>query len=322
MVWENRGVEKGLFNWVMLNEELLQRYRLPGGVISLAATPIGNLGDASLRLCVALATADLIAAEDTRTTRELAAKLGVRISGEMLAYHNHNEVDAANEIIAAAAAGSAVLVVSDAGMPGVSDPGFRVVKAAAAAGIETRVIPGSSAPIAALAISGLPSDRFLFVGFLPRSGVARNRVLQGIVGDTATLLFLESPNRLAVTLADLAEAFGAERRAAVAREITKKFEEVRRGTLAGLAEWAADGVRGEIVIVVAGAAEDGTDVDTVEDASYAPPALNTEELSMKVQELTELGVRRKDAARWLAHTWGGGNLSANSLYKASLGTRQ
>ncbi|MDY2941858.1 MAG: 16S rRNA (cytidine(1402)-2'-O)-methyltransferase [Varibaculum sp.] len=314
-------MEKGLFNWVMLSEELLQCYRLPVGVISLAATPIGNLGDASLRLCVALATADLIAAEDTRTTRELAAKLGVRISGEMLAYHNHNEVDAAKEIIAAAAAGSAVLVVSDAGMPGVSDPGFRVVQAACAAGVEVRVIPGPSAPIAALAISGLPSDRFLFAGFLPRSGVARSRVLQGLVGETATLLFLESPNRLAGTLADLAEAFGAERRAAVAREITKKFEEVRRGTLTELGEWAANGVRGEIVLVVSGA-DSSIDVDTAQHASYASPALNTEELSMKVQELTELGVRRKDAARWLAHTWGEGNLSANSLYKASLGTRQ
>ncbi|OKL54101.1 16S rRNA (cytidine(1402)-2'-O)-methyltransferase [Bowdeniella nasicola] len=223
--------------------------------ITLAATPIGNLADASFRLLAALGQADVIAAEDTRRTRQLAAGLDVTITGRLVSFHDHNEARRADELIDAARAGERVLVVSDAGMPTISDPGYRLAARAAAEDVPLTVIPGPSAPATALAASGLPTDAFAFDGFLPRKGRDRAAALARIAAERRTVLLFESPHRIAATLADLAAACGAERRGAVARELTKLHEEVRRGTLADLADWAKVGVRGEIVIVVDGAGQ-------------------------------------------------------------------
>lgn len=219
----------------------------------VAATPIGNLGDASPRLREVLATADVIAAEDTRTLRALASRLDVELSGAVVALHDHNERDESVRLAARASEGATVLLVSDAGMPTVSDPGYRVVAAAIAAGVEVSVVPGPSAVLAALAVSGLPSDRFSFEGFLPRKPGARDGFLAALSHEARTMVFFESPHRIAASLAAMAQAFGPQRRATVSRELTKLHEETMRGTLAGLAERAEQGVRGEIVVVVAGA---------------------------------------------------------------------
>ena len=219
----------------------------------LAATPIGNLADASPRLVEALSTADVVAAEDTRRTLDLARGLGITIAGRLVALHDHNERARADALVAQAAGGAVVVLVTDAGMPTVSDPGFRVVQAAAEAGVDVTVIPGPSAVLAALAVSGLPTDRFAFEGFLPRKEGERDRALLALSLEPRTLVFFEAPHRLAESLTAMARAFGEARAASVSRELTKTFEETRRGTLASLAEWAAPGVRGEIVVCVAGA---------------------------------------------------------------------
>ncbi len=219
----------------------------------VAATPIGNLGDASPRLREALAAADVVAAEDTRTLRALAARLEVDLSGVVVALHDHNERDEAVRLASRAAEGATILLVSDAGMPTVSDPGYRVVAAAIEAGVEVSVIPGPSAVLAALAVSGLPTDRFSFEGFVPRKPGARDSMLEALASEQRTMVFFESPHRIAASLAAMAHAFGPDRRATVSREITKLHEETLRGTLAQLAERAQAGVRGEIVVVVAGA---------------------------------------------------------------------
>lgn len=223
------------------------------GRIVLAATPIGNVGDGSARLWEALASADVVAAEDTRVTRDLASRAGIRISGELVALHDHNETRTGAWLIERALAGETILVVSDAGMPLVSDPGYRLVTLAIEAGVDLGVLPGPSAPLAALALSGLPTDRFAFEGFLPRKEGERTAVLASLATEERTLIFFEAPHRLGATLASMARAFGDDRRASVSREITKTYEETRRGTLGVLAAWAdASEVRGEIVVVVAG----------------------------------------------------------------------
>lgn len=223
------------------------------GRIVLAATPIGNADDASARLRAALAESDVIGAEDTRRLRDLARRLDVTLAGEVIAIHDHNEADRAASLVARAAAGDQVLIVSDAGMPAVSDPGFRVVEAAAAAGIDVTVLPGPSASLTALALSGLPTDRFAFEGFLPRKPGERKTRLDALATEDRTLLFFEAPHRLAATLDAMALAWGADRRAAVSRELTKTYEETRRGSLAELAAWAHESEpRGEIVITVGG----------------------------------------------------------------------
>jgi 16S rRNA (cytidine1402-2'-O)-methyltransferase len=222
------------------------------GQIVLAATPIGNVGDASPRLREALATADVIAAEDTRRFRDLARRLGVTITGTIVAVHDHNEASRAEALVEKAKAGDTVLIVSDAGLPSVSDPGYRVVEAAIAADVPVAVLPGPSAVLTALAVSGLPSDRFSFEGFLPRGSKAA--ALDALQRERRTMVFFESPRRLAGTLAEMAKAFGPDRRAVVARELTKTHEEVRRGDLAELATWAeSKEVLGEVTVVVAGA---------------------------------------------------------------------
>jgi 16S rRNA (cytidine1402-2'-O)-methyltransferase len=232
----------------------------------IAAVPIGRPDDASPRLAAALAGARIIAAEDTRRVRRLAAALGVRLTARVVSYYEEVEARRAAGLLAELQAGNDVLLVTDAGMPGVSDPGYRLVAAAAAGGIRVSVLPGPSAVTAALAVSGLPCDRFCFEGFPSRRAGERARRLAELAAEPRTIIFFESPRRLAATLAGLAEAFGAGRRAAVCRELTKTHEEVRRGTLAELAAWASAGTLGEITLVVQGAAA-GRVVGSAQDAA-------------------------------------------------------
>jgi 16S rRNA (cytidine1402-2'-O)-methyltransferase len=270
------------------------------GVILLAATPIGDAADAPPRLRRALEEADVVAAEDTRRLRALAGRLGVHVGGRLLSFHEHNEHARAPELVRAAQDGARVLVVSDAGMPSVSDPGYRLVRAATAAGVRVSVAPGPSAVLTALAISGLATDRFCFEGFVPRRPGDRARALAGLAQEPRTMVFFESPHRLAGTLADMAQTFGADRPAAVCRELTKTYEEVRRGGLAELAGWAEDGVRGEITVVVAGA---------------PPVAARVEDHVEKVLALADGGSRLKDAAATVAAQTG---LGKRELYQAAL----
>ncbi|WP_022889981.1 16S rRNA (cytidine(1402)-2'-O)-methyltransferase [Agromyces italicus] len=272
-------------------------------MIILAATPIGNLGDASARLREALVAATVIASEDTRVTQRLIAALGISNRPRLIALHEHNERQKADELVELAREHD-LLVLSDAGMPTVSDPGFPLVAAAAAAGVLVTVIPGPSAVVTALAVSGLPTDRFAFEGFLPRKAGERARRLAELAGDRRTLVFFEGPSRLAPSLEALAEAFGAERPAAVCRELTKLHEEVRRGTLGELSEWAAAGVRGEIVIVVGGAGETAVDAES---------ALE------RVLGLAASGTRLKDAAALVAGETG---IGKRELYEAALARRR
>jgi 16S rRNA (cytidine1402-2'-O)-methyltransferase len=227
------------------------------GTLTIAAVPIGCPGDASPRLAAALREATIIAAEDTRRLRRLAAELGVPLTGTVLSCYDAVEQRRADELAGELTAGHDVLLVTDAGMPSISDPGYRLVTAAVAAGARVRALPGPSAVTTALAVSGLPCDRFCFEGFAPRRAGERTRRLAELAAEPRTMVFFESPRRLAATLAAFAAAFGGDRRAVVCRELTKTHEEIRRGTLDGLAGWAADGVRGEITIVVAGAGPAG-----------------------------------------------------------------
>ncbi len=221
-------------------------------MIILAATPIGNLGDASRRLVETLEGARLVAAEDTRVARRLLLGLGVDNRPRLVALHDHNERERSAELVGLARDGD-VVVLSDAGMPTVSDPGYHLVAAAIEAGVAVTVVPGPSAVLTALAVSGLPTDRFAFEGFLPRKAGERASALAALVEERRTMVFFESPNRLAESLRAIGHAFGASRRVVVCRELTKLHEEVRRGTAAELAEWADAGVRGEVVVVVGGA---------------------------------------------------------------------
>jgi 16S rRNA (cytidine1402-2'-O)-methyltransferase len=224
------------------------------GVLVLAATPIGRPDDASPRLGAELQAADVVAAEDTRRLRRLAADLGVEIPGRVVSYFEGNEHLRTESLLESLVAGDRVVLVTDAGMPSVSDPGFRLVVAAVERHITVTSIPGPSAVLTALAVSGLPVDRFCFEGFLPRKPGERARRLAGLVQEERTLVFFEAPHRTHATLQAMAEAFGGERRAAVCRELTKTHEEVRRGALADLVAWAEPGVRGEVTIVLGGAA--------------------------------------------------------------------
>ena len=222
------------------------------GMLVLAGTPIGNAMDAAPRLAAELAAADVVAAEDTRRLRRLTAAIGVRVGGRVVSYHEHNEASRTPELVQAMLAGARVLLVTDAGMPSVSDPGYRLVAAAVEAGVTVTAVPGPSAVLTALAVSGLPVDRFCFEGFLPRKAGERAARLASLASDPRTMVFFEAPHRLGAALGALAQAFGASRRAAVCRELTKTYEQVQRGTLAELADWAGNGVRGEVTLVVAG----------------------------------------------------------------------
>ena len=268
-----------------------------GRVLLLAATPIGNLGDASRRLIEALTSAEVIAAEDTRTTAHLLRALGIENRPRLIALHEHNERERAADLVELARE-TDVLLLSDAGMPTVSDPGFVLVQAAIAAGVTVSALPGPSAVLTALAVSGLPTDRFAFEGFLPRKG--RLPALRALASETRTLVFFESPHRVGDALRDLALAFGPERPAAVCRELTKLYEEVVRGTLAELADRFAVGARGELVLVVGGA---------------EPATASLEDGVARVQALVADGARLKESAAEVAEATG---LSRRALYEAVL----
>jgi 16S rRNA (cytidine1402-2'-O)-methyltransferase len=230
----------------------------------LAGAPIGQVGDASGRLAGELAAAEIVAAEDTRRLHRLCADLDVTLSGRVVSYFEGNEVQRTPELLEALRAGHRVLLVTDAGMPSVSDPGFRLVAAAAAEQLPVTCVPGPSAVTTALAVSGLPTDRFCFEGFLPRKAGERRARLTALQAERRTAVFFEAPHRLADSLADMAAVLGAGRRAVVCRELTKTHEEVRRGGLAELARWAAEGVRGEVTVVVEGAPEPEVDLTPAE----------------------------------------------------------
>ena len=226
---------------------------LTGGSLILAATPIGSSTDASQALRDAIASADIIAAEDTRRFLTLTRRLGIEPTGRVVSYFEGNEQARTGELVEAVAGGERVVLCTDAGMPSVSDPGYRVVVACIDRGLSVTAVPGPSAVLTALAVSGLPVDRFCFEGFLPRKSGERRRRLGKLAAEERTMVFFEAPHRLAAFLADAAAELGDDRPAAVCRELTKPYEEVRRGGLAELAGWAAEGVRGEVTIVVAGA---------------------------------------------------------------------
>ncbi|WP_230973412.1 16S rRNA (cytidine(1402)-2'-O)-methyltransferase [Aeromicrobium terrae] len=258
-------------------------------MLILAATPIGRPDDASPRLREALASADVVAAEDTRRFRRLASDLGVE-TGRVVSYFEGNERERTPELVEAATDGTVVLV-TDAGMPSVSDPGYRLVAACIEAGVDVTAVPGPSAVLTALAVSGLPVDRFCFEGFPPRKAGERTRVLAALADEPRTMVFFESPHRTHATLTAMADAFGADRRAAVCRELTKTYEEVVRGTLAELAAWAADEVRGEVTLVVEGA--------PAVQASYS-----TDDLRALVADAEATGLSRKDAVAEVARRTG------------------
>jgi 16S rRNA (cytidine1402-2'-O)-methyltransferase len=264
------------------------------GTLVLAATPLGDSRDASPRLLDALGTADVVAAEDTRRLRALAAALGVTVTGKVVSFYDAVESTRLAGLLAALRAGSTVLLVTDAGMPAVSDPGYRLVAACVADDLPVTCLPGPSAVTTALALSGLPCDRFCFEGFAPRKGADRRRWLAELENEPRTSVFFESPHRIAATLADAASVLGPDRRAAVCRELTKPYEEVRRGELAELAAWAAEGVRGEITVVVAGAPPSGPpDVSTLVDQVKARVAAG-ERLKTVVAEVAEgVGASKK-----------------------------
>ena len=261
------------------------------GVLVLAATPIGRVADASPRLAEELGGADVVAAEDTRRLRRLAADLGVTVPGRVVSHFEGNEAARVDDLVRVLLEGGRVLVVTDAGMPSVSDPGYRLVAAAVAAGIRVTAVPGPSAVLTALAVSGLAVDRFCFEGFLPRKAGERSRRLAELAAEPRTMVFFEAPHRTAVTLQALGEAFGADRPAAVCRELTKTYEEVVRGPLADLVRWAAAGVRGEVTLVVGGAPR------------VAAPA-SAADVAIEVAAEEAAGATRKEAIRAVADRFG------------------
>lgn len=288
----------------------------PHGGIILAATPLGTALDASVRLIDALGSADIVAAEDTRRTRALADALGVEITGKVVSNFDHNETDRAAGLVAQAAAGARVLVVTDAGMPAVSDPGFPVVQAAQESGVPMTCLPGPSAVPTALALSGVGVGHFAFDGFAPRKDGDRRRWLETLVDEHRAVAFFESPHRLGRTLAAAVEVLGVDREAAVCRELTKTHEEVRRAPLGDLVRWVEDatvaaekgegpGIRGEITVVVSAAPDRGP----------ADPV----ELVGLVEEQVTSGVRMKEACKVVAEAHGA---SRRELYEAVLAARR
>jgi 16S rRNA (cytidine1402-2'-O)-methyltransferase len=258
------------------------------GRLVLGGAPLGQPGDVGPRLREVMASADVLAVEDTRRLHRLASDLGVTFTGRIVTFHESVEQARLPGLLAALADGATVLLLTDAGMPSVSDPGYTLVRAAIDAGIPVTSVPGPSAVTTALAVSGLPVDRFCFEGFLPRKAGERSRRLAGLAGEERTLVFFEAPHRTAATLAAMAEAFGPDRAAAVCRELTKTHEEVRRGGLAELAEWAGHGVRGEVTVVVSGSV---ASVSVASDPDSLRSAVEAEETG---------GTSRKDAIRAVA----------------------
>lgn len=272
------------------------------GCLILAATPLGNPADASARLREALAGADVVAAEDTRRVRRLAADLGVRISGRVISHFDAVESTRAQAIADMVREGSTVLVVSDAGMPAVSDPGLAAVRECIDADLPVTCLPGPSAVTTALVLSGLPSDRFCFEGFLPRRAGQRRERLRSLAEEPRTMVFFESPRRLGDCLSDLAEIFGGDRRIAVCRELTKTYEEVLRGRVGELAQQVGD-ILGEVTVVVAGAPESAADLG---------------ELADEVERAVAAGMRRSEAIAQVAKEAG---VSRRELYARVVGNR-
>ena len=275
------------------------------GRLLLAATPIGDADDASPRLRRWLADADVVAAEDTRRLHRLLSALGVTTSGRVVAHHEHNEASSAAELVRQMVDGSTVLLVSDAGMPSISDPGYRLVRACVEQDVPVSPLPGPSAVVAAVAVSGLASDRFCFEGFAPRRAGERARALRALAGEQRTMVFFEAPHRLGALLRAMADEFGPDRPAVVCRELTKTYEEVLRGPLSDLLEWAeTHQVLGEITVVVAGTIP-------------VPPSL--EELVLLVQDRVDEGERFKDAVSAVASDAG---VSKRELYDVGLAARR
>jgi 16S rRNA (cytidine1402-2'-O)-methyltransferase len=277
----------------------------PDGLLVLAGTPIGDPDDAPPALIRELAAADVLAAADTRRLRRLAVALAADVPGRIVSYFEGNEAARTPELVEALSAGARVLLVTDAGMPSVSDPGYRLVAAAVAAGIRVTAVPGPSAVLTALAVSGLPMDRFCFEGFLPRRSGERSRRLTTLRDEERTMVFFESRHRLAATLDAMVLAFHDDRRAAVCRELTKTHEEVRRGTLGELAAWARGGILGEITIVVAG-------------ATTARAVATVEQAAALVAEREAAGAARKEAIAAVARDFG---LPKRAVYAAVVARR-
>ncbi len=281
----------------------MQAAATPGdGLLVLAGAPIGDIDSVSPALRAALSEADVIAAEDTRRFLDLLRRMGLEVAGRVVSYFEGNEASRTPGLLQELRDGHRVVVVTDAGMPSVSDPGYRLVRAAVEAGIRVTAVPGPSAVLTALAVSGLPVDRFCFEGFLPRKSGERRRRFADLADERRTMVFFEAPHRLADFLTDAAAVLGADRPAAVCRELTKTYEEVVRGPLADLASWAVEGARGEITVVVQGAPEPVVDEDAAVD---------------RVRQLHEGGMRLKEAAKQVAAETG---LGGNDLYRAALDT--
>ena len=274
------------------------------GRLLIGATPLGRPSDASARLVGALGSADVIAAEDTRRIRTLAQALDVRPAGRVVSLYDANEASRVRALVGEVAAGATVLLVSDAGMPLISDPGYRLVRACIEAGAVVQCLPGPSAVTTALVVSGLPAERFCFEGFAPRKKSARLSWLATLAAEPRTCVFFESPRRLAACLRDAVEALGAQRRAVVCRELTKTHEEIVRGSLAELAQWAEHGVLGEITVVLAG----------------ATPTADLDTLVANVKQLVDAGARVKDACAQVVAAIPGAP-SRRELYDAVLRSR-
>lgn len=259
------------------------------GKVVLAATPIGNMGDASLRLINLLETADIVAAEDTRRLYDLANRLGVHVSGQVIAYHDHNEHNKADGLLDKVEQGNTVLVVSDAGMPTINDPGLAIVRRAIERDLPVTCAPGPSAVLDALALSGLPTDRFCYEGFLPRKSGDRQQHLRSLLSERRTIVFYEAPHRIAESMEDLLAVFGADRKMALCRELTKDFEEIRRGTISQICKSVEnDPPRGEIVLVIAGASDEEIKQQNID--------LSVEQLAQMSYDLSQNeGLRIKDA---------------------------
>jgi 16S rRNA (cytidine1402-2'-O)-methyltransferase len=276
------------------------------GRLVLGGAPLGQPGDVGPRLREVMASADVLAVEDTRRLHRLASDLGVTFTGRVVTFHESVEQARLPGLLTALTGGATVLLLTDAGMPSVSDPGYTLVRAAIDAGVLVTSVPGPSAVTTALAVSGLPVDRFCFEGFLPRKAGERRSRLASLADERRTMVFFESPHRLADALADAAAAFGGSREAAVCRELTKTYEEVRRGGLAELAAWAADGVKGEITLVVGGAPDVAVD-------------LSDAELAAAVAEEETAGATRKDAIRAVVVRTG---LPRRTVYDAVLAAKR
>lgn len=298
---------------------LVADVNIPRGTVVLAATPIGNTGDASARLIALMEGADIVAAEDTRRLYALANRLGIRVPGRVVAYHDHNERDKADGLLDQVEQGAIVLVVSDAGMPTINDPGLAIVRRAIERGLPVTCAPGPSAVLDALCLSGLPTDRFCYEGFLPRKHSERVQHLRALKSERRTIVFYETLHRIDESMADLLDVLGPNRKMALCRELTKDYEQIRRGTIAEIRQSVVDDPpRGEMVLVIAGASEEEAD-------AAAPATLSIEDLAvLSVDRAQEDNLRIKDAISQVVaeHPLSDGSLAnRKQVYNAVLAMR-